>query len=69
MCTKSFQLLAAWLWHAEVDSMLQKIGVEIARLHDGGLVHGDLTTSNMIMRSTDKQVVSDEAQWLASALS
>lgn len=42
---------------AEVDSMLEMVGREIARLHDGGLVHGDLTTSNMIVRSADKQVV------------
>ncbi len=37
--------------------MLVAIGKEIARLHDGGLVHGDLTTSNMIVRAADKQVV------------
>ncbi len=37
--------------------MLVAIGKEIARLHDGGLVHGDLTTSNMILRAADKKVV------------
>lgn len=42
---------------AELEAMLAAIGREIARLHDGGLVHGDLTTSNMIVREADKQVV------------
>lgn len=27
-----------------------KIGVEIAKLHNAGIIHGDLTTSNMIVR-------------------
>ena len=42
---------------AEVDTLLVDMGKEIARMHDGGLVHGDLTTSNMIVRQPDKQVV------------
>ena len=29
----------------------------MARLHDGGLVHGDLTTSNMILRDADGVLV------------
>lgn len=33
------------------------VGRAIAKLHDGGLVHGDLTTSNMMMRSADRQLV------------
>ena len=37
--------------------MLAAMGKEIARLHDGGLVHGDLTTSNMILRASDRQLV------------
>ncbi|GAB4817061.1 hypothetical protein N2152v2_004107 [Parachlorella kessleri] len=42
---------------AEVDTLLVNMGKEIARMHDGGLVHGDLTTSNMIVRQPDEQVV------------
>jgi TP53 regulating kinase and related kinases len=34
------------------DAMKQ-IGEAIAKLHDGGLVHGDLTTSNMLLRQGD----------------
>jgi TP53 regulating kinase-like protein len=34
-----------------------KIGRAVARLHDGGLVHGDLTTSNMILRDADGVLV------------
>ncbi len=33
----------------EVRALCQQMGELIARLHRGGLVHGDLTTSNMIM--------------------
>lgn len=29
----------------------------MAKLHDGGLVHGDLTTSNMLLRDGDGQLV------------
>ena len=46
-----------FLCGAEVDALLVDMGREIARMHDGGLVHGDLTTSNMLVRQPDKQVV------------
>ncbi|KAK9831085.1 hypothetical protein WJX74_002962 [Apatococcus lobatus] len=42
---------------AEVQGMLVKIGQAVAMLHDGGVVHGDLTTSNIIVRDNDQQVV------------
>ena len=29
------------------------IGAKIARMHIGGLIHGDLTTSNVILRNND----------------
>jgi N6-L-threonylcarbamoyladenine synthase/protein kinase Bud32 len=31
----------------------KKIGETIARLHSGGIIHGDLTTSNMILRDNE----------------
>ncbi len=34
-----------------------KIGRAVGRLHDGGVVHGDLTTSNMILRESDDELV------------
>nr|GMD83910.1 EKC/KEOPS complex subunit bud32-like [Ipomoea batatas] len=34
-----------------------QIGNAIGKIHDGGLVHGDLTTSNMLMRSGTNQLV------------
>lgn len=40
-----------------VNKMLADIGKAIALLHDGGLVHGDLTTSNMMFRPNDGVVV------------
>lgn len=36
-----------------------QIGVAIAKLHDGGLIHGDLTTSNMLIRNASNQLVRD----------
>ncbi|PSC76037.1 TP53-regulating kinase isoform B [Micractinium conductrix] len=42
---------------AELDALLLEVGRVIARLHDGGLVHGDLTTSNMMLRGSDKQLI------------
>ncbi len=37
--------------------MAAKVGRAVARLHDGGMVHGDLTTSNMILREADGALV------------
>lgn len=33
--------------------LMEEIGRAVAKLHDGGLVHGDLTTSNMMVRNSD----------------
>jgi len=38
----------------------KKIGKEIAKLHDVDIIHGDLTTSNMILVEEDKKKVSDK---------
>lgn len=35
----------------QLDDIATQIGSAIAKLHDGGLIHGDLTTSNMLIRS------------------
>lgn len=35
---------------AELEEVLSRIGKQVAALHDGGLVHGDLTTSNMMIQ-------------------
>lgn len=40
-----------------VDLILKQIGQSVAQLHDGGLVHGDLTTSNMLLRADDDMFV------------
>lgn len=34
-----------------------QIGEAVAVLHDGALVHGDLTTSNMLIRESDGALV------------
>ncbi|PON52811.1 Serine/threonine protein kinase [Parasponia andersonii] len=40
-----------------LDDIAMQIGDAIAKLHDGGLIHGDLTTSNMLVRSVTNQLV------------
>ena len=40
-----------------MQGLLVKVGQAVAKLHDGGVVHGDLTTSNIIIRDGDQQVV------------
>ena len=43
---------------AGLHTLLREIGRLVALLHDGGLIHGDLTTSNMLIRSSNNQLVS-----------
>jgi tRNA A-37 threonylcarbamoyl transferase component Bud32 len=44
------------------DKLMTLIGTEIAKMHKGDIIHGDLTTSNMMLRKTrqgeEAQVVS-----------
>lgn len=40
-----------------MDDMAKQIGDAIGKLHDGGLVHGDLTSSNMLVQSGTNQLV------------
>ncbi|KAE9594220.1 putative protein kinase TKL-Pl-4 family [Lupinus albus] len=41
----------------QLDNIASQIGEAIGKLHDGGLVHGDLTTSNMLLKSDTNQLV------------
>ncbi|RZC52294.1 hypothetical protein C5167_020728 [Papaver somniferum] len=41
----------------QIDDIATQIGGSIGKLHDGGLIHGDLTTSNMLLRSDNNQLV------------
>lgn len=43
---------------AGVSELLREVGRVVAIMHDGGLVHGDLTTSNLLVRDSDHAVVS-----------
>jgi len=52
------------LFSGELDEagrkrVMQQIGTAVAKLHDGGLIHGDLTTSNMMLTHDNKLVVID----------
>lgn len=40
-----------------LQDIATQIGDSIAKLHDGGLIHGDLTTSNMLIRKDTNQLV------------
>ncbi|KAM5563686.1 hypothetical protein ABKV19_018346 [Rosa sericea] len=40
-----------------MDDIAMQIGQAIGKLHDGGLIHGDLTTSNLLIRAATNQVV------------
>lgn len=33
------------------SDILSEVGVIIAKLHNGGIIHGDLTTSNILVRN------------------
>ena len=44
----------------EIAALMGRIGEAVATLHDGGLVHGDLTTSNMLVRHADGALVSGQ---------
>ncbi len=51
-CLKSLPATCA----ARVE-LLRAIGRAVAALHDGGVVHGDLTTSNLLVREADRALV------------
>ncbi|XP_057447283.1 uncharacterized protein LOC130739077 [Lotus japonicus] len=40
-----------------MGNIASQIGDAIGKLHDGGLVHGDLTTSNMLLKNDTNQLV------------
>ncbi|XP_011026127.1 PREDICTED: TP53-regulating kinase-like [Populus euphratica] len=40
-----------------LDDIAMQIGDSIGKLHDGGLIHGDLTTSNMLVQTGTNQLV------------
>lgn len=40
-----------------VDQLMKKIGTEIAKMHLADVIHGDLTTSNMILRRSTSELV------------
>lgn len=40
-----------------LDTIAQKIGVSLAKMHTLNVVHGDLTTSNLMLRENSDSVV------------
>ena len=40
-----------------LDDIAAQIGDAIGKLHDGGLIHGDLTTSNMLVQNGTNKLV------------
>ncbi|KAK9811170.1 hypothetical protein WJX73_007976 [Symbiochloris irregularis] len=51
------ELLKKGMSPADRHSLGRKIGQLLATMHDGSLVHGDLTTSNMLVRSDSQDLV------------
>ena len=45
--------LADHLEKLDYQKMSEKIGKELAKLHDSDIIHGDLTTSNIILKEKD----------------
>mmetsp|Transcript_3535 Transcript_3535/g.5989 ORF Transcript_3535/g.5989 Transcript_3535/m.5989 type:complete len:223 (+) Transcript_3535:158-826(+) len=43
----------------ELETVLANIGKQVAMIHDGGLVHGDLTTSNILIEEGKELVFLD----------
>ena len=43
----------------ERDSLLEELGRQVGRLHSAGIIHGDLTTSNIILSSEGKPFLID----------
>ncbi|XP_057950315.1 uncharacterized protein LOC131145194 isoform X2 [Malania oleifera] len=41
----------------QLDDIALQIGNAVGKLHDGGLIHGDLTSSNMLIQSVTNQLV------------
>jgi TP53 regulating kinase-like protein len=40
----------------EIHRVMKEIGKAVAKLHDGGIIHGDLTTSNIMLRPDGRVV-------------
>jgi len=48
--------LSNFLEKLDYKKICKLIGLNIAKLHDAGIIHGDLTTSNMIWNEKSKEV-------------
>ncbi|KAI5242215.1 kinase-like protein [Aureobasidium subglaciale] len=46
----------------QVHDLLRRIGSALGRLHERGLVHGDLTTSNLMIRPEECTISEDDRQ-------
>ena len=44
------------MWVEGVKGLMGKIGKALGRMHEIGVVHGDLTTSNMMLRPVDRSL-------------
>jgi TP53 regulating kinase-like protein len=50
------------LCSSSVDALMDMIGVEIAKMHLADIIHGDLTTSNMMLRKQTSDLVHDRIE-------
>jgi len=42
------------------DELMGMIGIEIAKMHSADVIHGDLTTSNMMLRRKTNDLVREQ---------
>lgn len=47
-----------------LDIYTEKIGQSLRKLHDNNIIHGDLTTSNMLLVEKNPSGVTDNTKWL-----
>ncbi|CAG9571154.1 unnamed protein product [Danaus chrysippus] len=47
-----------------LDSLVKSIGETVRKLHDNNIIHGDLTTSNMLLIEKEPSDVEDDTRWL-----
>ena len=50
------ELINSDISNEEVSELAKKIGEQVGKLHKNSLIHGDLTTSNMILNDKDKEI-------------
>lgn len=57
-CTVREHIASSRCSNQELEQLVEQIGQILAKMHDEDVIHGDLTTSNMLLRPGQDDVVS-----------